>query len=459
MFKRFRWTSLLSVVVVALAACGSPAASTPTGGEAAPAATAAPAADSGAAAPAATAAPAAANSGPITLRYFTYADAPAQEKLQVVLEDYKQANPNIDIKLESVAGSGAAVYPDVLRTSIASGDPPDLFWMWGGSIASPFIDAGQVLDLGPYYEQYGWSEKLAPWTIDRVTRDGKIWGVPRTGRGMGFYYRTDLFEQYGLSVPTSYAELEQLCATLKENDIYCASVGGKFGWHTMRILDYFIETNCGPEKHDQLNALEARWDDPCVVQSYTNLKKWVDEGWLVPDFLNVAPSDARLPVYQGNAAMILEGPWFEEVLKNDEQDTATYDFFLPPTGHEPLRYSAFPEQFMIPKDSQNPDAAAALINWWISSETATRHMDIIGVSSATTGVAPDCNEWRITCKWREIVTTSTDTTYPPTDQAFDKELMDGFFEIQDGMVAGQFSPEEGAQQMQQYAEAWKAKSP
>jgi raffinose/stachyose/melibiose transport system substrate-binding protein len=448
-----RSAAILALATILLSACGGAAPASQAPAADAPAA---PAAD----ATAAPAAPAADSSGgAVTLRYFTYADAPAQEKIQQVLDDYKQSNPNVDVKLEAVAGSGAAVYPDVLKTSIASGDPPDVFWMWGGSIASPFIDAGQVLDLGPYYEKYGWEQQLAPWTIERLTRDGKIWGVPRTGRGMGFYYRTDLFEQYGLNVPTSYAELEALCGTLKTNGVYCASVGGKFGWHTMRILDYLIETSCGPEMHDKLNTLEASWSDPCVVEAYTNMKKWIDEGWLVPDFLNVAPSDARIPVYQSQAAMILEGPWFEEVLKNDEQEVANYDFFLPPTGHEPLRYSAFPEQFMIPKDSKNPDAAAEFINWWISQETASKHMDIIGVSSATTGVNPDCAEWRITCKWREIVTTSTNTTYPPTDQAFEKELMDGFFEIQDGIIAGQFTPEQGAQQMQQYAEEWKAKSP
>ncbi len=32
-----------------------------------------------------------------------------------------------------------------------------------------------------------------------------------------------------------------------------------------------------------------------------NLKKWVDEKWLVPDFLTVAPNDARIPVYAGKA--------------------------------------------------------------------------------------------------------------------------------------------------------------
>ena len=69
---------------------------------------------------------------------------------------------------------------------------------------------------------------------------------------------------------------------------------------------------------------------------------------------------------------------------------------------------------------------------------------------------PDCNEWPLSCKWREIILSAKDT-YPPTDQAFVKELMDGFFEVQDNIVAKKLTPEEGATLMQQRAEEWKAK--
>ena len=54
----------------------------------------------------------------------------------------------------------------------------------------------------------------------------------------------------------------------------------------------------------------------------------------MPDFLTVEPSDARLPWYEGAAAMVFEGDWMEGVIRADEQDIAKFDFFLPPTGHE-----------------------------------------------------------------------------------------------------------------------------
>ena len=89
------------------------------------------------------------------------------------------------------------------------------------------------------------TSKFAPWVVDRITSDGVLYGVPNDALGMGFWYRKDIFEELGIEVPTTFAEQEEVCATLKENDIYCVSMGGKFGWHTMRVLDYFLEYHCG----------------------------------------------------------------------------------------------------------------------------------------------------------------------------------------------------------------------
>ncbi|MCL6430036.1 MAG: extracellular solute-binding protein, partial [Anaerolineae bacterium] len=327
---------------------------------------------------------------------------------------------------------------------------------WGGSIASPFIDAGQVLELTPYYDQYGWHKLFAPWAVAAISRRGGVYGVPRCAYGMGLWYRKDLFDKYELSVPKTYADLEAICVTLKKNGIYAGTVGGKYGWHTMRLLDYFIEHAAGPELHNKLNNLEVSWDIPEVVEAYRLLKRWVDNQWLVPDFLTIDPGDARWPWYKGEAAMILEGIWMEGVIKGDQQDLGKFDFFLPPTDHEPLRYSAFPEQTMIAKASKHPDETALLLNYLSVPETQKRHLDLF-VNSATAGVTPNCDEWPLTCRWREIVLTSRDT-YPPTDQAFVKELMDGYFEVQDGVVAGKLTPEEAAKTLQQRVEEWKAKN-
>ena len=391
----------------------------------------------------------------ITLRWANIIDATGQEQWQAVIDAFEAQYPNIKVASESTAGSGAAVYPDVLKTSMASGSPPDLFFMWGGSIAQPFIDAGQVMDLSAYYAQYGWDCKFARWVVERVKWDGTLYGVPDHSLGMGFWYKKALWDEKGWTVPTTFAEQEELCGKMKDAGMYCVSIGGKFGWHTMRILDYFLEYHCGPEIHDQLNRLEVSWDQQCVVDAYASFQRWIDNGWVVPDFLTVSPDDSRFPFFAGDAGLVLEGVWYEGVLKNNEQNVADYAFYLPPTDHDPVRFSAFPEQWMIPAGAAHPDEAALFIDFITSAEVQTQFPINDFANSATVGVNPDCTEWPLSCEWREIILTAEDT-YPPTDQAFVKELMDGFFEVQDSIVAKRLTPAEGAALMQQRVEEWQA---
>lgn len=389
----------------------------------------------------------------ITLRWFTVFDATATALFEPVIAAYEAENPGINIELETVAGSGAAVYPDVLRTSMASGEPPDLYFMWGGSIARPFIDAGQARELSDYYEQYGWEERYPQWILDRLSTEDGVYGVPYKARGMGFWFRRDIYAEHELEAPTSYEELEAVCETLAEAGTYCASFGGRFGWHTMRLVDYFLEDTCGAQVHDAINAREESWDQPCVVDAFDRLAAWVENGWLVPDFLGVVPADARMPVYLGDAAMVYEGPWFENVLAADQMDGENFEFFLPPTDSG--RYHAFPEQWMIPTGARHPDEAAAFIDWLTSAETQLQ-FPVAFEGSPTDGMSPDCETNPHGCRWNEILSSEADT-YPPTDQAFSTELIGGFFEAQDAVVAGRMTGAEAAALIQQRVEEYDAR--
>ena len=109
---------------------------------------------------------------------------------------------------------------------------------------------------------------------------------------------------------------------------------------------------------------------------------------------------------------------------------------------------------MIAAGAKHPEEAAAFINWMTQKDTVMKFPDAFA-GSAIVGYKPDCATSPFECRWVEIIT-SDQATYPPTDQAFVKELMDGFFEVQSGIVSGQLTAEDGAKLMQERAAAWKA---
>ena len=74
-------------------------------------------------------------------------------------------------------------------------------------------------DLSDYFEA----------SLDSCTYDGVLYGVPIVAESQIMYYRKDLLEAKGLSVPTTLDELEQVAAALNDpaNDMYGFFMRGK----------------------------------------------------------------------------------------------------------------------------------------------------------------------------------------------------------------------------------------
>lgn len=391
----------------------------------------------------------------IELRVMTVWGGQQKEYLDQMFAEYTAMNPEVKISHETVPGTGAASYTEVLQTGMASGTGPDVFFNWGGELAGLFIDAGYCEPLDEYYEQYKWKDILIPWTVDAIRRNGKIWGVPISSHAMTFWYRKDLWEKLGLSEPKTYEELEAICDKAKAAGIYAFTTGGKYGWMPMRLLDYLLEVTAGPELHDKLNTSEENWNRPEVVEMYRLFQKW-SNNWIVPGFVQMAPeTDARMPLYQGQALMILEGSWFEVyALKSDGQDINLYSFFPHPTNHEPLRLSGFPEQFMLNAKSKYKKEALDFMNWFIQKDVQQKWFGKAINSTCTLGVYPDESTTPNTYRFRKLIEELKDV-YPPTDQAFPPELMHKYYEIQDAVALNMMTPEEAAANIQKAIEEYK----
>jgi ABC-type glycerol-3-phosphate transport system substrate-binding protein len=111
------------------------------------------------------------------LRMLTYDDNRSAALLRTQLEGFSRRT-GVPVRLDTLPGSGAAVYPDKLRTELLGGSGPDVFRIWGGEIGAPFTRAGQAAPLDGYYEQYGWRRTMDADAIAGQTYDGVVYGLP-----------------------------------------------------------------------------------------------------------------------------------------------------------------------------------------------------------------------------------------------------------------------------------------
>jgi raffinose/stachyose/melibiose transport system substrate-binding protein len=269
---------------------------------------------------------------------------------------------------------------------------------------------------------------------------------------MGLYYRKDLFEKAGItSVPTTYEELLAANDKLKAANIVPLSIGGKFGWNTMRLLDSLIEMTCGADVHNQLKQLQTTWSTECVTKAYVELRKWVDSGYLPQNFLGIDPGEAKIPVYRGEAAMLYEGDWNVGTLIADGEDPAGYDFFPFPTGTE--RLSFFVEMYLISKNSKHKDEAAKFADFWTSTPIQAKHLGAFSVASPNKEVKASDKLVPLQMKWVDVIN-SFSGLYFPADQDLPNRLQFSFFQVQDNVIAGSVKPDAAAAAMQAEIEAY-----
>lgn len=373
----------------------------------------------------------------------------AGEVLEEVIAAYREVRPDVRINVHTIAGTGAAGYLNALRIAIAGGRAPDLWNIWGGTLAAPFIDARQVIDTAPYFEKFGWDNIMIPAAISAIKRDGTTWGIPITLRAMSLYYRRDIFARYDLRVPSTFAELEELCARLGQENIPCLTTAGIYGWHAMRVFQFFLEHTAGPELHDQLLANTTSWDRPEVEQAFALLKRWADNGWLTSGFMGIPPAQSQQLFLQGRAAMIIEGDWFVTTVLGANLNSDQVGFFIPPTDRLPLRMSGFAEQLMISRQSRNADAAAEFVNWLLQPANQREFYALKG-STVIKGGMPTETANPMAVAYAEMVAKAD--VYLVMDQALPVEFMNTtFFRLQSEVVAGRTTPADAARQMEQAA--------
>ncbi len=384
------------------------------------------------------------------LRVFTYEGDETIDLFKAEIAKF-DAQAGTKTAVNNLPGSGAAVYPDKLKTELLGGAGPDVWRIWGGQIGAPFAKAKQALDLGPYYAKFGWDSRINTAAIEGMTFDGMKAGVPFISLGIGGWYNKAIFEKAGVSAPpASYAELEEANEKILAAGTTPLATGGKYGWHIMRLFEYLLETSSGPELHDKLLLGEETWDRPEVVTAFTNFKKWQDKKWIPEGALGLDPADIEPTYVQGKTAYTITGPWTEAAaIQTSGKDESGFGVFQFPTDQTQVRHSGFVEGYMVNAKSGNMEKAAELVDYIVKPET----QKALKVSASTVaGAEPDQSTAPLAYEWGQGP--GKEPFYTIQDQAFPKQQSDQYFAIQSDLLQGKITPEEAAKKMQDVVSAW-----
>ena len=117
------------------------------------------------------------------------------------VDKFEAENPGIKLNLEVVSWND--VYT-VVDTRIAAGQAPDILNI---DVFANYANEGLLEPVSQWCPEELYND-FFPSFIDQSVIDDTVWAVPDLASARALFYNVDMFEEVGIEVPTTWAELE-----------------------------------------------------------------------------------------------------------------------------------------------------------------------------------------------------------------------------------------------------------
>src|SRR6185437_10932514 len=232
--------------------------------------------------------------------------SPANTVINQSVSAFEKNHPGDTITVNYIENQS---YKQKIQLAMGAGNPPTIFWTWGGGPLKQFIDAGDVASLG----NPGWASSFLPSSLGAVTFDGKLYGVPIQGtQPVYFFYNKTIFSKLHLTFPTTFSGLLSTVATLKSHGYSPISLANGDQWPGLMYLEYLTDRIGGPGVFQAIELGKPNaWSNPAVIKALGDIQQLAKAGAFQSgyDSLKFSGGGSDALVYSGKAAMQLMGDW------------------------------------------------------------------------------------------------------------------------------------------------------
>ena len=123
------------------------------------------------------------------------------------VKKFEEANPGVKLNLEVVSWNDLDT---VVSTRISNNNAPDIL---NNDNFAEYQAEGLLLPVTDYCPETLFADYF-PSFIEQSVVDGVCWAVPDLASARALYYNVDIFNEVGIEVPTTWAELEDACQAI-----------------------------------------------------------------------------------------------------------------------------------------------------------------------------------------------------------------------------------------------------
>ncbi|ONI78569.1 hypothetical protein BWI15_01295 [Kribbella sp. ALI-6-A] len=276
----------------------------------------------------------------------------------------KVSKQDIDISLKSTQYSGDP-YRAFIRQSFRTKESPGLFTWEVSTALDELAEQGVIAETTDL-----WTEAVEKGYVSDAVRqlytvDGKQYCTPISVDNWVMFYNKAIFTKYGLSVPTTWDELMQVAATLKQRGVtpfWNQTKNFSFVWFQTLLAGTDLRL------YNDLSTGKAKYTDPRVVAVMNNWLELQKKGY----FNDPGQTDfARDLMREGKIAMAPEGTWFtaDAALAGMTMGKDVDMFVIPavtPGAATPIAIETAP--VCVGESSKQKSLGLKFSQWWMSPQ-------------------------------------------------------------------------------------------
>lgn len=231
---------------------------------------------------------------------------PVKIIIEESVEEYHKLHPNVTIEQDGVTGEQ---YKTKIKTAFAAGEAPDIAYMFsGGSFVKPYIDAGYLLPIDEYLSEET-KEKILPGMIEQGSFDGKVYALPTITFLANLYCNTQMFEDAGAKIPTTWDELLDACEKLNAAGYTPILMGEKDRWPGMYWYDILAARTAGNAAIEEAFADPSKFNTEPFIEAARKLQELVEAGAFNDNMMSMSYDEMVEGFAAGQGAMIFQANW------------------------------------------------------------------------------------------------------------------------------------------------------
>lgn len=227
-------------------------------------------------------------------------------------------------------------YGDMLQSKLGTGTCPDVFWIQ----SNPFAIDSVIVNPEEYCIDFTgaeWEKLIPEGRIASCTNDGKLYGLQLWHNSPEYVmvYNKTMFEEMGLTAPTTYAELKEVCEKIYAEGITPWFVPGADGWqHQLAFFQIGGEyEEAQPGLYDALNNNTATFaDNEKMLEVLGQWKELSDAGYLGEDWIGTDSSNMANEFGDRTIAMAMCNSSYIKQIKDETGTSDEFGMFLIPLG-------------------------------------------------------------------------------------------------------------------------------